>query len=330
MTFVLFLMSFSFASDCVDSGIDVASDVLIFSSLKPCERDSNVFVAQQNALQSWIGLRPRCHVAVFGDEPGVAELVAAAAVAAASASIHHVKHVVRGPGELPLVNELFQAAERLADSLGNVRMLVYTNGDILFTDELRLTLSFLLDDESAAPTTRNRELFLVGKRYDSNRFANKRIDPRSSAADDDWQAAIRAAAHRIAPDFKHNDNRWALDYFAWTRGFFNRNPQKISKRRPSGVALLLVCNTTNKPIVPPFSLGIVAFDNWLLHYANTMAKQLPADVRPIVVDASLVVPAVHQFHAPTKNSSEKPVFYCCCRLAASRAMFSSRVRVFRC
>jgi hypothetical protein len=37
--------------------------------------------------------------------------------------------------------------------------------------------------------------------------------------------------------------------------------------------------------VPPFSVGVVVFDNWLLHYANTRASTL-GDV--LVVDASLV------------------------------------------
>ena len=109
-------------------------------------------------------------------------------------------------------------------------MLVYANADMLFTDELRRALTFALDEMPAV--RRGRALFVVGKRYDSNRFAATMLDFDAKGVDDDggdkWQAAVRAAAHRIPSDFKHNDNRWAIDYFAWTRGYFGKDVAKSS------------------------------------------------------------------------------------------------------
>jgi hypothetical protein len=81
-------------------------------------------------------------------------------------------------------------------------MLVYTNADMLFTDELRRSLLHVLGER------REKQAFVVGKRYDSNRFASQLID--FDDGERQWQQRVRSAAARIPVDFKHNENRFCF------------------------------------------------------------------------------------------------------------------------
>jgi hypothetical protein len=256
---------------CVDdtcSGAAAGSQfapLLIFSTMKPVSADdqaapSVVWQAQRNAVWSWKQLRPRAHVVLFGDEQGTARI-------AADLKATHVVDVPRGPANLPLVNHLFARAERLASQLVGVKVLVYVNGDIVLTDEFARAAMRALE----ASERRGRPLLLIGKRYNS--IALRLAD--LSASGDAWQSVVRRAASAIPRDLNHNNNRWAIDYFAFTPGAFGA--------LPSGV--------------PPFSLGVAVFDNWLVHTLNSR--------QAFVVDASLVVPALHQSHPIAPVDDEK-------------------------
>lgn len=250
-------------SDCERSSAAVEfAPILIFSSLKAvAENDPDTAVvrqAQRNAVFSWKSIRPNCHVVLFGNERGTAQL-------ASELQVTHIVDVPRGPGNLPLVNELFARAEMLAAKLVGVKVLLYVNADIVLTDELPRAVLTALAERG------NRPMLLMGKRYNSVNFRATEL----SAAGASWQSLVRRAASDVPRDYNHNNNRWAIDYFAFTPGAFGALPASV----------------------PPFSLGIAVFDNWLVH--SLIAH------KAFVVDASLVVPAVHQSHPISPMTPEK-------------------------
>lgn len=238
--------------------------LLIFSTLKPIaadDIDSAERQAQRNAVWSWTRVRPSAHVVLFGDEAGTAQI-------AAETAATHIVDVPRGPANLPLVNELFARAERLAAQLVGVKVLVYVNGDVVLTDELARAVLHALD----APERAGRPMLLIGKRYNS--MALRHVELRSDGGAG-WQTSVRRAASAVPRDLNHNNNRWAIDYFAFTPGAFGALPGSV----------------------PPFSLGVAVFDNWLVHTLNSRGA--------FVVDASLVVPAVHQSHPVAPLTDQK-------------------------
>jgi hypothetical protein len=75
---------------------------------------------QRNALKSWVMLRPKPEILVFGDEAGTGE-------AAREVGARHVAQVATNEHDTPLLSDLFRQAEAHA----NGALLCYVNADIL-------------------------------------------------------------------------------------------------------------------------------------------------------------------------------------------------------
>jgi hypothetical protein len=103
--------------------------VTVFSI--PAPFDGHTGVIQRNAIGSWTRL-PRAKVILFGDEPGVGE-------AAAELGARHEPTVARNELGTPLVSDAFERAADLADT----PLLLYANGDVLFTPALSGVVGFL-------------------------------------------------------------------------------------------------------------------------------------------------------------------------------------------
>jgi len=97
------------------------------------------------------------------------------------------------------------------------------------------------------------QFLMVGRRWDTP------ITQLVNYSDSGWNDLVRTAA------LSANEQRdwWWIDYFVFSRGFFGKE-------------------------MPPFVIGTVRWDNWLLWKA--------LDLRLPVVDASRAVLAVHQNH----------------------------------
>jgi hypothetical protein len=115
----------------------------LFTTAKPFKGES--FVAQRNAICSWTKLHPQCEVILFGDEEGSAEL-------AKESGIRHVQSVARSQSGTPLLNDLFEQAQRLA--LNSI--LAYVNADIILMRDL-------IDAVQRVASWRNRYL-VTGRR----------------------------------------------------------------------------------------------------------------------------------------------------------------------
>jgi hypothetical protein len=102
-------------------------------------------------------------------------------------------------------------------------------------------------------TSKYSRFLMVGRRWDTP------ITQSLDYSDSGWSEMVRTAA------LSANDQRdwWWIDYFVFSRGFFGNE-------------------------MPPFVIGTVRWDNWLLWRG--------LDLRLPVVDASRAVLAVHQNH----------------------------------
>jgi hypothetical protein len=97
----------------------------------PRRFDGVFSLIQKNAITSWTKLRPICEIVLFGNEDGTAEL-------ARELEVRHIPSVVCNSLGTPLVNDLFEQAERVAAN----KFLAYVNTDIIlmrdFMEAVRL------------------------------------------------------------------------------------------------------------------------------------------------------------------------------------------------
>jgi len=95
----------------------------IFSTCKPF-RD-HFAIIQRNAITSWTLLRPKPEIILFGDEEGVAEICQ-------ELGLRHVPEIARNEFGTPLLNDLFEKAQRLASH----EILCYVNADIILMGDI--------------------------------------------------------------------------------------------------------------------------------------------------------------------------------------------------
>jgi hypothetical protein len=115
----------------------------LFACPKPFDNE-HIRNIQRNAIRSWLLLRPRPQVILFGDEAGTAETCA-------EFSVMHVSEVARNEFGTPLLNDVFKKAEELSEA----ELLCYVNSDILLMSDFTRAL------ESVAG---NKDRFLMGAR----------------------------------------------------------------------------------------------------------------------------------------------------------------------
>lgn len=155
--------------------------------------DAAVAIRQNNAIGSWLQLRPRPEVILFCDDAGVAE-------AAKRFDCVHVPNVIRSPHGVPLVNDVFERAQAVASG----GLLAYVNTDII------LAQSWL--DAFVQCGQQFDRFLMVGQRTDVNisevlSFGSK------------WQKQVK----RLAKQGKLH-SVGGIDYFAFRKGVYQKIP----------------------------------------------------------------------------------------------------------
>jgi hypothetical protein len=117
----------------------------VFTTPKPFR--GHIEVIQRNAIRSWMLLRPACEIILFGDDEGTREI-------ARDFGVRHVADVACNQYGTPLVNDMFEKAQRLAMH----DMLCYVNADIIFMSD------FMAAAEQVANL--KRRFLMVGQRWD--------------------------------------------------------------------------------------------------------------------------------------------------------------------
>jgi hypothetical protein len=165
----------------------------LFALPKPFRGHINLI--QRNALGSWIRLHPKCQIILFGDEHGTAEI-------AKEFGIRHISTIARNEFGTPLVNDLFEKAEQLAEH----ELMCYVNSDIILlndfmraTDRVRQWRKKFLIIGQCWNLDLKQPLFFIQPEWDENlRLLLKR------------EGEIREI--------------WATDYFIFPREFYRQIP----------------------------------------------------------------------------------------------------------
>jgi nicotinamidase-related amidase len=159
----------------------------------PKSFDGHIAVIQRNAIQSWKLLSPQPEIVLFGDDAGVAD-------AAKTYGAVHCPAVLRNEFSTPLVNSIFETAEKLASR----PLRCYINSDIILTQEFMDTVSRVNDLLS--------QFLLVGSRFEAN--VQKPINYES-----DWRKWIEPRVYQ-----EQGRNQYALDYFVFNRNVWKSIP----------------------------------------------------------------------------------------------------------
>lgn len=165
----------------------VATGITLFAMPKAFRGHTGII--QQNAVGSWLRLRPCPEIMLFGDDAGTAEF-------AAEQGLIHVPEVRRNEHGTPLMSDMF----RIAHERASHEVLTYINADIILGDD------FMTAVERAAAAA-DGPFLMIGRRTDVNIF--EPID----FARFRWSEELREVAQRegtAAP-------RVCKDYFVYRK-----------------------------------------------------------------------------------------------------------------
>jgi len=151
-------------------------------------------VIQRNAIKSWTLLRPRPEIILFGDDEGTPEV-------AREFSVGHVARIERNEYGTPLINDLFEQAQRLATH----EVLCYINADIILMSDLTEAIRSVVD--------RIRRFLFVGRRWDTD--INQLLDFSAG-----WENKLRSYVLSRGSLYSPA----GIDYFAFSRGIWGEIP----------------------------------------------------------------------------------------------------------
>lgn len=182
--------------------------------------DGHIGVIQRNAIASWTRLRPQCEIILFGDDEGTSAM-------AKEFKVRHVSHIARNEFGTPLLNDMFDKAQRLASH----SLLCFVNADIiLMGDFLR----------SVDQVRRWRETFLmVGRRRDIS------INELWNFAAPHWEERLR----KYVTENGKLRGEHAVDYFVFPKGFYDHVPPFAIGRPCYDSWLIFKAIASRSPIV---------------------------------------------------------------------------------
>lgn len=163
----------------------------IFTIPKPFR--GPVAVAQNNSIESWRRLDPRCQIILFGDEEGIAE-------AAHRHDVEHVPSIRRNTHGTPLLDDAFATAQARA---AHARV-CYVNADIIFLPDLAAALAVV-----SMP-----RFLLVGRRLDLD------VPSAVDFGDPAWSACLERRARQEG----RLHEATGIDYFIFPRGQLTSMP----------------------------------------------------------------------------------------------------------
>ncbi|MEM2045738.1 MAG: hypothetical protein QXO20_06115 [Candidatus Bathyarchaeia archaeon] len=160
----------------------------IFACPKPFT-DPHIAIIQRNAITSWTLLRPRPEIILFGDEAGTAEICR-------ELGLRHVPEVARNEFGTPLLNDIFEKAQRLA----RYDLLCYVNADIILMNDFMWAVMKV--------TKWRKNFLLTGQRH------TVEITEYWSFGEAQWEAGLQELITRTGKV------EMAFDYFVFPRGLY--------------------------------------------------------------------------------------------------------------
>ena len=206
--------------------------ITFFTTAKPFLGHNGII--QRNALKSWMQLDRDVEIILFGDDAGAAEI-------ARELGIRHEPVVQRNSFGTIRIDYMFARAQELARH----DVVCYSNCDIIFLPDLYAAIQRI---RSVHP-----QFLATGRRW------NVDISSPIDFSVSNWQEELKRKTLRA----KSQQTKWFIDYFVFSRGFFEND-------------------------IPPLAVGRIYWDNWVVWRACHSEKP--------VVNLSPVVIAVHQNH----------------------------------
>jgi len=164
----------------------------IFTTPKPFHGHAGII--QRNAIMSWTLLKPRPEIILFGDDEGTADV-------AAEFGVRHFPDVARNEYNTPLLNDIFDKAQRSAE----YDVLSYINADIILMSD------FI---EAVRRVVRSKRRFLmVGQRWDME--IGQKLDFSGN-----WEARLVSLVR--SEGVLHPAT--GIDYFVFRRGMWGEMP----------------------------------------------------------------------------------------------------------
>jgi hypothetical protein len=166
--------------------------VTLFAIPKPFVGHTGVI--QHNSIESWKTFHPGFQIILFGDEEGIAE-------AAREHGVEHVPDVERNELGTPLMNAIFEKAEKIA----RFPTLCYVNADIMLMGDLT---------DAVARVETSGNFLMVGQRW--NLDITDRLDfSRPGIGSELRSHTLQHGALALL---------WAMDYFVYPRGMWPKLP----------------------------------------------------------------------------------------------------------
>lgn len=154
-----------------------------------------IAIIQRNAIQSWLKLRPKCEIILFGDEDGMSEV-------AAEFGIRHIPNIRRNEYGTPLINVVFDIAQRISTH----QLMCYVNADIILLSEFLRAAQQIHE--------RKDRFLLIGQRWDVD------LDQAWDFTRPDWETNLRAYVATVGT--LHPPT--GIDYFVFPRGQYCNIP----------------------------------------------------------------------------------------------------------
>ena len=157
---------------------------------------TNTFATiQENALKSWMKLRPCPEIILFGNDEGVAEF-------AQKYNLKHIPNVQRNEFGTPLLNDLFLKAQTTAAG----EICVYVNADIILMNDFVEAVDKV--------GTEFDQFLMIGRRWDIDITESVEFDKEK------WQEHLRMQVKMVGS--LHLDR--GIDYFAFRKGLWRQIP----------------------------------------------------------------------------------------------------------
>ncbi len=161
--------------------------ITIFSTPKPFRW--HIKIIQTNAIRSWVLLRPKCEVILFGDDEGTAEI-------ASELGIRHIPEVECNEYGTPLISAMFNIAQDIASH----ELVCYVNADIILMSDLL----------KAVGQIERRPFLLVGQRWDID------LKEPVNFSDPAWETKLQTTVGKKG----RLHSRSGIDYFTFPRGLY--------------------------------------------------------------------------------------------------------------
>jgi hypothetical protein len=190
----------------------------IFSNPKPF---TGLFkIIQENAIRSWLLIRPKPEIILLGSEKGVGDICR-------RLKLVHIRYAKTNRYHTPIVSDIFKKAQTKA----SYRIMMYVNSDVIVVNDIIKpikSISFSFDSFLAS-----------GRRFEL--LIDKPIDFK----DKDWREktikTVRSKGYLKGPGW--------MDYFVFTKGLFGSIPPFALGRTFWDKYLIWKATALKKPVI---------------------------------------------------------------------------------